>query len=127
MCGMGVFFCTSYPLSLFSDMQIPSLKHKILSNNLLRRIQKRCLQIPLIVMGLISGHFSDSSAQETEGDSSTAIHPLEGNWLGLMKIGKFEMELKLNLESKADGTLKSTMDFVNQGRKGVPIQAILYK
>jgi pimeloyl-ACP methyl ester carboxylesterase len=56
----------------------------------------------------------------------TAAEPVEGDWIGTLKPG-MGVELRLIVHIKAEaGKLTGTMDSIDQGAKGIPIDSITF-
>ncbi|HEX8817355.1 MAG TPA: hypothetical protein VF753_17810 [Terriglobales bacterium] len=49
---------------------------------------------------------------------------VSGDWQGTLNTGLGELRLVLHITKAADGTLKATMDSVDQGANGIPIKSI---
>jgi hypothetical protein len=47
-----------------------------------------------------------------------------GDWLGAIKAGPAELNIALHITKAADGSLKATMDSIDQGAKGFPVDSI---
>ncbi len=47
-----------------------------------------------------------------------------GDWLGTLKVGSAELRLLMHLTSSGDGKLKGTLDSIDQGANGIPIDSI---
>jgi fermentation-respiration switch protein FrsA (DUF1100 family) len=50
-----------------------------------------------------------------------------GDWQGTLKVGAIELRLIVHITKGDDGTLKATMDSIDQGAKGIPISSISMK
>jgi fermentation-respiration switch protein FrsA (DUF1100 family) len=50
-----------------------------------------------------------------------------GDWQGTLKVGAIELRLIVHITKGDDGTLKATMDSIDQGAKGIPISSISAK
>src|SRR6266852_6124340 len=57
-----------------------------------------------------------SSAQDVTGD-----------WNGTLKPGGAELRLVLHITKNADGSLKATLDCIDQGADGIPVNAVTLK
>jgi hypothetical protein len=57
--------------------------------------------------------------------SMWAAEPIVGDWSGTLKPGNAELRLVLHVKS-ADGKLTATLDSVDQGVKGIPVDSITY-
>ena len=47
-----------------------------------------------------------------------------GDWLGTLKVGDAELRLVMHLTSSSDGKLNGTLDSIDQGATGIPIDSI---
>jgi hypothetical protein len=52
---------------------------------------------------------------------------IAGDWQGTLNTGAVDLHLVLHITKKADGTLKATLDSVDQGANGIPVSAISQK
>ena len=52
---------------------------------------------------------------------------IAGDWQGTLKAGGAELRLVLHVAKNADGTLKATLDSVDQGANGIPVTSISLK
>jgi serine-type D-Ala-D-Ala carboxypeptidase/endopeptidase len=50
-----------------------------------------------------------------------------GDWLGTLAAGGVELHLALHISKAADGTLKGTLDSIDQGANGIPVDPITLK
>lgn len=50
-----------------------------------------------------------------------------GDWEGVLDTGVSQLHLVLHLTAGTDGTLKATLDSVDQGAKGIPVSSIMLK
>ena len=50
-----------------------------------------------------------------------------GDWNGKLTIGTVELRLVLHVSKAADGSLKATLDSVDQGAPGIPVNAVTLK
>ncbi len=50
-----------------------------------------------------------------------------GDWHGILKVGAVNLRLALHLTAQPDGSLTGTMDSLDQGAKGMKIEAIQWK
>jgi uncharacterized protein len=58
---------------------------------------------------------------------SVSAQDLAGDWQGTLKTGGGELRLVLHITKEPDGTLKATLDSVDQGANGIPVSAISLK
>jgi fermentation-respiration switch protein FrsA (DUF1100 family) len=52
---------------------------------------------------------------------------IAGDWQGTLNTGAGELRLVLHITKAADGTLKATLDSVDQGANGIPVSSIALK
>ena len=69
-----------------------------------------------IILAFIVGTTSLSFAQDIVGD-----------WNGKLKIGEAELRLVLHITKAGDGSLKATLDSIDQGANGIPVNAVTLK
>jgi pimeloyl-ACP methyl ester carboxylesterase len=50
-----------------------------------------------------------------------------GDWNGKLTIGQAELRLVLHITKAADGSLKATLDSIDQGTSGIPVSAVTLK
>ena len=50
-----------------------------------------------------------------------------GDWSGTLQINGAELRLVLHISKNADGTLKSTLDSIDQGATGIPVSSTTLK
>jgi pimeloyl-ACP methyl ester carboxylesterase len=58
---------------------------------------------------------------------SVSAQDLTADWQGTLKTGGGELRLVLHITKAPDGTLKATLDSVDQGANGIPVSAITLK
>ncbi|MDM7920079.1 MAG: alpha/beta fold hydrolase [Methanosarcina sp.] len=59
---------------------------------------------------------------------NSAIEEIEGLWLGTLQVqGGMEVRLLFNISTDPDGSVNVTMDSIDQGAKGIPVDLITYK
>jgi uncharacterized protein len=89
------------------------------------------LIITLAGPGCISQPDSQSnySQQNDMNDKNAAgIKDIEGLWMGSLKVPNgLELRILFNISSKTDGSLRATMDSLDQGSKGIPVEIANYK
>jgi fermentation-respiration switch protein FrsA (DUF1100 family) len=61
------------------------------------------------------------------GVSLTQAQDIAGDWQGTLNTGAGELRLVLHITKGADGTLKATLDSVDQGSNGIPVSSISLK
>src|SRR5258708_6266325 len=52
---------------------------------------------------------------------------ITGDWNGTLKPGGAELRLVLHITKNADGSLKATLDSIDQGADGIPVNAVTLK
>ncbi|MDQ1728285.1 MAG: uncharacterized protein QOD33_410 [Pyrinomonadaceae bacterium] len=52
---------------------------------------------------------------------------IEGNWQGALDVGNFKLRLVLKISQAADGTLKATMDSLDQSAKDLVVDTISFQ
>jgi len=70
----------------------------------------------LILTALVAATVSFARAQDIAGD-----------WQGTLSANGAELRLVLHIAKNADGTLKATLDSVDQGANGIPVSSISLK
>ncbi len=65
-------------------------------------------------------------AEETRPAAETP-KGAEGTWVGTLKVGAIELRLVVRIAKDGKGALQGTMDSVDQGAKGIPIETISVK
>ncbi len=70
----------------------------------------------LILTAVVAATASFASAQDIVGD-----------WQGTLSANGAELRLVLHITKNADGTLKATLDSVDQGANGIPVSSISLK
>lgn len=58
---------------------------------------------------------------------SVSAQDLAADWQGTLRTGRGELRLVLHITKDPDGTLKATLDSVDQGANGIPVSAISLK
>ncbi|MGD0213947.1 MAG: alpha/beta fold hydrolase [Terriglobales bacterium] len=61
------------------------------------------------------------------GVGLSSAQNVAGDWQGTLKAGGAELRLVLHVAKNADGSLKATLDSVNQGANGIPVTSISLK
>ncbi|MGA7381504.1 MAG: hypothetical protein WBX03_11685, partial [Terriglobales bacterium] len=70
----------------------------------------------LILAAVVAATASFASAQD-----------IVGEWQGTLSANGAELRLVLHITKNADGTLKATLDSVDQGANGIPVSSISLK
>lgn len=85
-----------------------------------------CLLL-LIIIAAGSGCVSKPVTSD-EGVNSMDLEEIEGLWLGTLQVqGGMQVRLLFNISSSPDGSVNATMDSLDQGVKGIPVEAVTYK
>jgi uncharacterized protein len=61
------------------------------------------------------------------GVGLSSAQNVAGDWQGTLKAGGAELRLVLHVAKNADGSLKATLDSVDQGANGIPVTSISLK
>lgn len=61
------------------------------------------------------------------GVGLSSAQNIVGDWQGALKAGGAELRLDLHIARNADGSLKATLDSVDQGANGIPVTSISLK
>ncbi len=87
--------------------------------------------ITLVGPGCISQPNSESNNSEqnnTNHRDIEGIKSVEGLWIGSFKVPiGIELRILFNISMKTDGSISATMDSLDQGTKGIPVEAATYK
>jgi len=71
---------------------------------------------------------SDENTDNNSAIDNSAIEEIEGLWLGTLQVqGGMELRLLFNISISPDGSVNATMDSVDQGAKGIPVEVVSYK
>ncbi len=61
------------------------------------------------------------------GIGASHAQNIAGDWQGTLKVGGAELRLVLHVAKNTDGSLKATLDSVDQGANGIPVTSISLK
>jgi hypothetical protein len=61
------------------------------------------------------------------GSALAHAQDIAGDWKGTLSAGGSELHLVLHIEKAADGSFKATLDSVDQGANGIPVNSISLK
>ncbi|HII81653.1 MAG TPA: alpha/beta fold hydrolase [Methanosarcina sp.] len=82
----------------------------------------------LAIIAAGSGCISKPAASDGNIDNNSAIEEIEGLWLGTLKVqGGMEIRLLFNISTSPEGSVNATMDSLDQGVKGIPVEVVTYK
>jgi len=59
--------------------------------------------------------------------NQTAAKGIEGDWQGTLKVQGAELRLALHISKSDDGSLKATLDSIDQGTNGIPVTSMFFK
>ena len=89
------------------------------------------LQNSYLVFAFFSlASLSKASAQTPAGHNPPALHsssPLEGHWSGSLQAGDAVLHLVLHVSKSEDGSLKATLDSLDQGVYGIEVTSFTQK
>jgi len=57
----------------------------------------------------------------------SSAQDIVGDWHGSLKVGEAELRLVLHVTKADDGSLKATLDSIDQGANGIPVNAVTLK
>lgn len=82
----------------------------------------------LLIIAACSGCVSKPAESEVNTDNNQDLKEVEGLWLGTLEVqGGMEVRLLFNISSSPDGSVNATMDSLDQGVKGIPVETVTYK
>lgn len=88
------------------------------------------IAIYLILLAIIAGSGCTSQPDAPGGDTgnSADIEEIEGLWLGNLGVqGGQGLRILFNISTSPDGSISATMDSLDQGVKGIPVETVTYK
>src|SRR5438067_2505882 len=85
--------------------------------HLVRVLSVLALILKLLGAGAIYGDERPSTKPTPKG--------ITGYWQGVLKVGKVDIPLLINVKEKSGGSMSATMDVPDAGRKGVRIDEIV--
>ncbi|MDI9394107.1 MAG: alpha/beta fold hydrolase [Euryarchaeota archaeon] len=86
----------------------------------------------MVIITAASGCTSRPDAPDGKSDgnidSNADIEEIEGLWLGTLHVqGGMELRLLFNILTSSDGSVNATMDSLDQGVKGIPVEVVTYR
>jgi pimeloyl-ACP methyl ester carboxylesterase len=78
------------------------------------------LVLSLFIVNALSGG-------TVRGADPKSAQDVAGDWQGALKVGAIELRLVIHLTRQPDGSLRGTLDSVDQGAKGIPISSATFK
>jgi len=84
----------------------------------------------LVLAFFSQAYFSTASAQTPAGHNPPTPHgssTLEGHWSGSLQAGDAVLHLVLHVSKSEDGTLKATLDSLDQGVYGIEVNSLTQK
>jgi uncharacterized protein len=92
---------------------------------------KTLLSVILLIVALTSpGCISQPESLQIDAVNDQNIEnikEIEGLWLGSLQIPGGELRLMFNISAKPDGSVNATMDSLDQGVSGIPVDTVTYK
>jgi fermentation-respiration switch protein FrsA (DUF1100 family) len=81
----------------------------------------------MMILAAGSGCISDKATSDENNQNNTNIEEIEGLWLGTLQIqGGAELRLLFNISTDSEGAVNATMDSLDQGVKGIPVDVVTY-
>jgi len=77
----------------------------------------------MLMVALIAAAQQNTNSTADKRSSS----PIAGDWQGTLQAGVQQLHIVLHITQSADGSLKATMDSVDQGANGIGIDKILFQ
>ncbi|MGE5817070.1 MAG: hypothetical protein ACM37Z_03530, partial [Deltaproteobacteria bacterium] len=85
----------------------------------------------VLALSLFCASFSSAAASQTQTSPKLPSHhtsaSLEGNWAGSLQAGEAVLHLVLHVSKAADGSLKATLDSLDQGVYGIEVTSLTQK
>ncbi|MFZ2497586.1 alpha/beta hydrolase family protein [Methanosarcina sp.] len=85
----------------------------------------------LIMTVACPGCISQQDRSQTDavhGQNIENIEDIKGLWIGNMEVpGGVELRILFNISTRPDGSVNATMDSLDQGARGIPVEKITYK
>ncbi len=76
---------------------------------------------------LMTGTSLAQAPAQTQDKAQDKAKDIVGDWQGTLSAGGAELRLVLHLTKSADGALKATLDSVDQGANGIPVDSVSLK
>jgi len=71
---------------------------------------------------------SESSQDNMSGENIENIKDIEGMWLGSLEVqGGNKLRILFNISASPEGSINATMDSLDQGANGIPVEIVTYK
>ncbi|MGB9133315.1 MAG: alpha/beta hydrolase, partial [Methanosarcina sp.] len=85
----------------------------------------------LIMTVACPGCISQQDRSQTDtvhGQNIENIEDIKGLWIGNLDVpGGVELRILFNISTRPDGSVNATMDSLDQGARGIPVEKITYK
>lgn len=85
----------------------------------------------LIMTVACPGCISQQDRSQTDavhGQNIENIEDIKGLWIGNLEVpGGVELRILFNISTRPDGSVNATMDSLDQGARGIPVEKITYK
>jgi hypothetical protein len=85
----------------------------------------RGMMTSLIALFITVCFFGQTFGKTPQGQASTK--GIDGEWMGTLKPPGAELRLALHISKSEDGSLKATIDSIDQGANGIPVNSISLK
>lgn len=73
-------------------------------------------------------HFVHAASTASSTASAASTQPsIAGDWSGTLDAGGAQLRLLLHITAGKDGSLSATLDSIDQGANGIPIQTVTFK
>ena len=70
----------------------------------------------------------ESSQDNMSGENIENIKDIEGLWLGSLEVqGGNKLRILFNISTSPEGSINATMDSLDQGASGIPVEIVTYK
>jgi uncharacterized protein len=81
----------------------------------------------LLGMAIVGGMAGHCLGQEKKSGDAGAPGTIVGDWAGALEAGGSRLRLVLHVTRGEDGSLKATLDSLDQGANGIPVSSIAVK
>ena len=86
------------------------------------------LIVTIAGLGCISQPDSSQHRWITNDENTGESKDIEGLWMGNLKVpGGVELRILFNISTRPDGSINATMDSLDQGASGIPVETVTYK
>ena len=79
-------------------------------------------------LGCISQPDSTQPESDTDNENNGNSRDIEGLWMGSLEVpGGLEVRILFNISARPDSSINATMDSLDQGVSGIPVETVTYK